>query len=294
MMPGRLILVPTPIGNLEDVTLRSLDVLRSADAIAAEDTRRTRKLLSRYDIHNRLVAYHAHNERAKTPALLERIRGGETLALVSDAGTPGIADPGHRLVVACLDAALPVEVLPGPSAFITALVASGLPTERFSFLGWAPRSKKEIGRLAEKLAETLDTSVLYESPKRLAATLAALAAVLPDRQAAVARELTKVHEEMLRGTLEELAGRVGQAGEVRGEIVLVVGGAEKRAAAWADESALSEVAAREAAGETTRDAIRSVAADLGVGRRELYEAVMAAQRDKRPKRSPLTPKKGPR
>lgn len=278
MSPGRLVLVPTPIGNLGDVTLRALEVLKAADLIACEDTRRTRKLLSRYDIHAKLVSYHRDNEARQAPYLLERVRSGDTVALASDAGTPGIADPGERLVAAALAGGLAVEALPGPSAVITALVQSGLPAGAFAFLGWVPRTARERSALIDRLETAEDTSILYESPKRLAATLVALAAALPDRRAAVARELTKLHEEVLRGTLAELAARVAAAGEVKGEVVLIVGPAEPPAPGKVDEEALAAVAGREAVGESTRDAVRAVAAELGVSRRELYEAVVMARR----------------
>lgn len=278
MTPGKLVLVPTPIGNLSDVTLRGLDVLRAADVIACEDTRHTRKLLSRYDIHAKLVSYHRDNEAKQAPYLLGRIRAGESVALVSDAGTPGIADPGERLVAAALADGLAVEALPGPSAVITALVQSGLPAGAYAFLGWAPRTAKERSALTARLGTATETSVLYESPKRLAATLAALATALPDRPAAVARELTKLHEEVLRGTLGELAVRVAAAGEIRGEVVLLVAPAEPPGPGVVDDKALAAVAGREAVGESTRDAVRAVAADLGLSRRALYEAVMRGRR----------------
>jgi 16S rRNA (cytidine1402-2'-O)-methyltransferase len=278
MSAGKLVLVPTPIGNLGDVTLRALEVLKAADVLACEDTRHTRKLLSRYEIHTKLVSYHRDNEAKQGPYLLERIRSGDTVALVSDAGTPGIADPGERLVAAVLADGLAVEALPGPSAVITALVQSGLPAGAFSFLGWVPRAAKERSALIGRLETAPDTSILYESPKRLAAALATLAAALPDRPAAIARELTKLHEEVLRGTLGELAVRVAAAGEVKGEIVLMVAPAEPAGPGVVDAEALAAVAGREAVGESTRDAVRAVAADLGLSRRTLYEEVMRERR----------------
>lgn len=277
-MSGRLVLVPTPIGNLQDITLRALDVLRSADLVAAEDTRHTRKLLSRFAVPAKLVAYHQHNENAQLPYLLDRVRAGDTVALVSDAGTPGIADAGHRLVVACLEEGLTVDVLPGPSAVVTALVQSGLPTARFAFLGWFARVAKERSAMIDRIAATQETVVLYESPKRLAATLDALAAVLPERPAAVARELTKLHQEVIRGTLAELARRVGEAGEVKGEIVVVIGPAQAPGRGEVDADAVDAVVAREAAGESVRDAVRVVAAERGVPRRALYEAVLVKRK----------------
>jgi 16S rRNA (cytidine1402-2'-O)-methyltransferase len=217
-LPGRLIVCPTPIGNLEDVTLRVLQALRESDVIACEDTRRTGVLLARYDIETRMLSYHEHNERARTEPLLSRMRAGETVALVSDAGMPLISDPGLVLVRACIEAGLRVEALPGPSAALTALVVSGLAGEQWRFVGFLPRQR---ARLAEVLARP-DALLAFESPRRLAATLQTLAEHDPARQAAVCRELTKLHEEVVRGTAGELAERYA-AEEARGEIVLVLG-----------------------------------------------------------------------
>lgn len=219
-----LYLVPTPIGNLEDITLRALRVLREADVVACEDTRTTSVLLQHYDIDTPRLSYHDHNERQRAPQLIDRMRGGETVALVSDAGSPGISDPGFYLVRACLEAGLKVESLPGPTAFVPALVLSGLPTERFAFEGFLPPKKGRQSRLAS-LAREERTLVFYESPHRLVKTLDQLAEHLgADRQAAVARELSKAFEEVARGTLAELSATFAQRDRVRGEIVLVVGG----------------------------------------------------------------------
>jgi 16S rRNA (cytidine1402-2'-O)-methyltransferase len=216
--PGRLVVCPTPIGNLQDVTLRVLAALRDADLIACEDTRRTGGLLERHGVAGRLLSYHEHNERARTEQLVARMREGATVALVSDAGMPLVSDPGLVLVRACIAAGLGVEVLPGPSAPVSALVASGLASERWRFVGFLPR---QAAPLAETLA-TPETLIAFESPRRLAATLAALAGHDPDREVAVCRELTKLHEEVVRGTAAELAERYA-GGEPRGEIVLVLG-----------------------------------------------------------------------
>lgn len=219
-----LYLVPTPIGNLEDVTLRALRVLREADLVACEDTRTSGVLLAHYGIETPRTSYHDHNERQKAPELIARMQAGETVALVTDAGTPGISDPGFYLVRECLRAGLPVEALPGPTAFVPALVLSGLPTERFVFEGFLPPKKGRQTRL-RALAEEERTLVLYESPHRLVRTLGQLAEHLgPERPAAVARELTKKFEEVARGSLAELAADFGARPKVRGEIVLVVGG----------------------------------------------------------------------
>ena len=221
-----LVVCPTPIGNLEDVTLRVLAALRDADVVACEDTRRTRKLLDRYGVVAKLVSYHEHNEEQRAAELVARMRAGETVALVSDAGMPLVSDPGYVLVRACVAAGLAVEVLPGPSAAIAALVASALPTDRWRFAGFLPRRKGELRRV---LAEPGGTLVAFESPRRLPGTLALLAELDPEREVAVCRELTKVHEEVVRGGARELAERYAGAAP-KGEVVLVVGpaGAEMR------------------------------------------------------------------
>lgn len=267
---GALVVCATPIGNLGDVTLRVLDALRTADAIAAEDTRVTRKLLSRYEIHTPLEAYHAHNQAEKTPHLVQRMTQGERIALVSDAGTPGISDPGAELVDACLETGLRVEVLPGASAILTALVASGLPTHAFYFGGFLPRKTGERSRALESLSGLDATLIFYEAPGRTAATLAALAEALPGRKAAVARELTKLHEEVARASVEELAATFAER-MLKGEVVLLVGPPEKSERVAVDEGTVRErLAAAEAAGATRRDAIRGVAADLGISRNDVY------------------------
>jgi 16S rRNA (cytidine1402-2'-O)-methyltransferase len=220
-MTGRLVVCPTPIGNLEDVTLRVLAALRDADVVACEDTRRTRVLLDRHGVTAQTVSYHEHNERARAAELVERMRGGAVVALVSDAGTPLVSDPGGVLVGACIAAGIGVEVLPGPSAALAALVASGLPAETWRFVGFLPRKRGPLEELVRGAAETL---VAFESPHRLLATLGVLAELDPERPVAVCRELTKLHEEVVRGSaatvLERFAGR-----EVRGEVVVVVGAA---------------------------------------------------------------------
>ena len=215
---GRLIVCPTPIGNLEDVTLRVLAALRDADLVACEDTRRTRVLLDRYGVGGKLVSYHEHNERARSDELIARMQQGAVVALVSDAGMPLVSDPGLILVRACVAAGLGVEVLPGPSAALSALVASALPAERWQFVGFLPRKRSELAAVLQ----TPETVVAFESPRRLGASLALLAESDPTRQVAVCRELTKLHEEVVRGTAAELAQRY--AGEPpKGEIVLVLG-----------------------------------------------------------------------
>ena len=255
----------TPIGNLEDVTLRVLRELAEADVVLCEDTRHTRKLLERHGVRARLLSYHQHNEAQRTAALLPRLEAGERLALVSDSGLPAISDPGARLVRAALEAGVPVTVLPGPSAVETALVASGLVSERYQFLGYLPRGEKALLSVAEELAAWPYAAVAFESPQRLQASLHVLARVIPDRDAAVCRELTKRFEEVAGGTVAELAQRTG---EVKGEITLVVGGGETPPAdAGAAAAAVAELAA---AGLSRRQAADVVARLTGVGRNQLY------------------------
>ena len=202
-MSGRLVVCPTPIGNLEDITLRVLDALRNADVVACEDTRHTRVLLERYGVSASLVSYHEHNERARAAELVERMRDGAVVALVSDAGMPLVSDPGYALVQGCVAAGLAVEVLPGPSSAITALVASALPSDAWRFAGFLPRKRAGL----EAVFAAGETVVAFESPRRVGASLAVLAELDPERPVAVCRELTKVHEEVVRGTASELATR---------------------------------------------------------------------------------------
>jgi 16S rRNA (cytidine1402-2'-O)-methyltransferase len=268
---GRLLVCPTPIGNLGDVTLRVLHELAGADIIACEDTRHTRTLLDRHAIEpRRLLSVHEHNEAARARELCQRIRAGETVALVSDAGMPLVSDPGYEVVRACLRAQLPVEVLPGPSAALTALVTSGIAAARWCFVGFLPR---RAGELRELLATNAETLVAFESPRRLAATLALLAELDGERPAAVCRELTKVHEEVARGSAAELAERF--AGRtVRGEIVLVVGAAAReRAAGEAQVQALRDLVA---AGAKPRAAAAALAKLTGRAANELYRELTRA------------------
>lgn len=220
-----LYLVPTPVGNLEDVTLRALRILREVDVIACEDTRTTGRLLAKYEIETPLTSYHDHNERSKAPQLVARIKGGATIALVTDAGTPGISDPGFFLVRACLQEGIEVQALPGATAFVPALVSSGLPCDRFVFEGFLPHKKGRQTRIQD-LASEPRTIVLYESPHRLVKLLTALVdAFGADRQAAVCRELSKMFEEVRRGTLEDLLSHYQASERIRGEIVVVIAGA---------------------------------------------------------------------
>ena len=256
----------TPIGNLEDVTLRVLRELREAELVLCEDTRHTRVLLDRHGIDARLLSYHEHNEAARTAELLPRLQAGERIALVSDAGLPGISDPGARLVAAALEAGVQVNVLPGPSAVETALVSSGLVGERYQFLGFLPRGERALRALWEELAAWPYAAVAFESPRRLPATLRSLAAVQPDRPVAVGRELTKRFEEVLRGTAAELAARIEEP--PKGEITLVLGGA---VSVERDEGeAVAAVVELTGAGVPRGQAAEVVARLTGIPRNRLY------------------------
>jgi 16S rRNA (cytidine1402-2'-O)-methyltransferase len=257
-----LVVCATPIGNLDDVTLRVLEELRSADVVLCEDTRHTRVLLDRHGVRTRLLSYHEHNEAARTEQLLPRLLAGERVALVSDAGMPGISDPGTRLVRAALAADVPVTVLPGPSAVETALVASGLAGGAFTFVGFLPRARAALAALWPTLHGVV---VAFESPQRLPATLASLAAFDPSLRAAVCRELTKRFEEVARGTASELAARFAEA--PKGEITLVVEAGEARADEAAALAAVTELVA---AGVGRKRAAELVASLTGVSRNTLY------------------------
>lgn len=270
---GRLIVCATPIGNLGDITPRVLDALRIADVIEAEDTRVTRKLLARFDIHTPLQPYHAKNLVERTPAVVERVRAGEAVALVSDAGMPGISDPGAHLVDACLEEGLRVEVLPGASAITTALVASGLPTYAFFFGGFLPRKQGPRRRRLAELATLDATLVFYESPRRTAATLADIAATLPGRRAAMARELTKLHEEVVRAEVGELIALVADR-ELKGEVVLLVGPPQTRTAPATTESLRERVEGLMEDGLSRKDAIKRVAQETGASRNDVYRAAL--------------------
>jgi 16S rRNA (cytidine1402-2'-O)-methyltransferase len=265
---GRLIVCPTPIGNLEDITLRALAALREADIVACEDTRRTRVLLDRYGVSATLVSYHEHNERERAAELVRRMRAGAVVALVSDAGMPLVSDPGFVLVQACIAAGLAVEVLPGPSAALAALVASGLPAERWRFAGFLPRKREEL----ERAFSEPETLVAFESPRRVASSLEVLARLDPERSVAVCRELTKLHEEVVRGSAGELAERY-RAKPPRGEVVLVVGPAPPRRPEAAE--GLAAVRRLVEAGAKPRVAAAVVAELTGSSANALYRALTA-------------------
>lgn len=278
MTSGRVVLAATPIGNAGDASDRLRQVLETADVVAAEDTRRLRSLATALEvtIGGRVMSFFEHNEAGRVPQLLDRVRSGDVVAVVTDAGMPAVSDPGYSLVVACIEAGLPVTCLPGPSAVTTALVLSGLPVDRFCFDGFPPRRGGRRRTWLARLATEERTCVFFESPHRLADTLAEAAEVLgPDRRAAVCRELTKTYEEVLRGTLAELAERT--AGGVLGEIVVVLEGADAADSAASLEELVEYVEERVEAGERLKDACSAVAEGAAVTKRELYQAVLDAR-----------------
>ncbi len=268
-----LYLVATPIGNLEDISARALAALARVELILAEDTRRTRKLLSHYDIHSKLRAFHDHNERALAAELVSQIAAGRSMALVSDAGTPLISDPGFVLVRTALDADIRVVPIPGPSALLAALSGSGLPPDRFTFAGYLPRKRGPRRAALAELVDEPGTIVLLESPRRLAAALEDAADVLGNRPVAVARELTKVHEEFIRGTLSEVAEQLAGT-DVRGEVTVCIGG--RPATKPSDPATLDRAALAArfeqlmAAGTPRNEALRQLAREYGVPRRVVY------------------------
>lgn len=281
-MTGTLFIVPTPIGNLEDITLRAVRVLREVTLIAAEDTRTTGNLLRHYDISTPLTSYHEHNKLTKLDVIFAALETG-SVALVSDAGTPGISDPGYELIQEAIGRGIRVEPLPGASAVITALVASGLPTEQFIFLGFLPRTDRARAELYAGLRTELRTAVAYESPNRLVESLGALCAVLgADRPVCVARELTKIHEDFQRGPASDILSHF-QAAPPRGEIVLMIGGAPAAAPALWDEARVrAALTDRLRAGMHLRDAAPLIAAESGWERGRVYELGLAIKRMAKP------------
>jgi 16S rRNA (cytidine1402-2'-O)-methyltransferase len=279
LAPG-LYVVATPIGNLKDVSFRALSVLAACDAVLAEDTRVTKTLLAHYGITTPLVAYHEHSNEAVRERMLHRIREGQALALVSDAGTPLVSDPGYKLVQAAIAEGLPVTPIPGPSAILTALVVSGLPTDRFFFEGFLPpRSAARKARLAE-LAKIPGTVMLFEAPHRLPEMLADAAEVLGEREAVVARELTKLFETVRRGTLPDLAGLFAAEGPPKGEIVVLIGEATKAMHAAETDAVLDDRIRAALANHSIKDASALVAADLDLPKRDVYARALVLAREK--------------
>jgi 16S rRNA (cytidine1402-2'-O)-methyltransferase len=272
-MEPAVYLVATPIGNLEDITLRALRTLREADVIACEDTRRTRKLLTHYEIQKPLVSCHEHNEQQRALEFVGRVKSGASVALVSDAGLPGISDPGYRVVQAAIEADIRVIPIPGPSAVDTAVVASGLPTDSFLFYGFLPSKSSQRVKALEALVSEKSTLVFYEAPHRLLRTLDDARTVFGDRSAVVARELTKAYEEFLRGTLSELHAVLAARDSVKGEIVLLVAGADNALVPEPDIPLPERVQHLIDDGASPMDAVKTAAKERGLSKREAYRLV---------------------
>ena len=286
-MPGTLYIVATPIGNLEDITQRALRVLREVDLIACEDTRRTQGLLNHFGIKTKTISYHEHNERERAEQLCQLLEAGKHVAIVSDAGTPLISDPGFRIVNAAIQRTIPVVSIPGASAFVTALAGSGLPADQFFFAGFLPARANARRAKLEELREIPATLIFYEAPHRIAKTLRDALDVLGDRDAAVARELTKLHEEIARGSLAELSRRVSENATARGEMVLIISGGRGRdrpeSSAGTEptsEALIERVRALEKEGLDSKDALKKAARELGFKRAEAYR-LMIAQKNRR-------------
>jgi 16S rRNA (cytidine1402-2'-O)-methyltransferase len=275
-MPGILYLVASPIGNLEDITFRAVRILNECDLIACEDTRHTLKLLNYYRIEKPLISYHDHNESERAAELVARLLAGSTLALVSDAGMPLVADPGYRLVTTAVAAGISVQPIPGPSALVTALAASGLPTDSFRFEGFLPSKSGQRSNVFEALKSEQTTLIFYEAPHRILDTLADVDRIMGSRPVVIARELTKTHEEFLRGTARQILDILGKRDTVKGEITLLIGKAGKSDAPPEDASIEEAVAACEREGLSRMDAIKAVARRYGLSKREVYNLVNLA------------------
>jgi 16S rRNA (cytidine1402-2'-O)-methyltransferase len=282
---GCLYLVATPIGNLEDITLRALRILREANKIACEDTRHTRKLLAHYEIHATLVSYHDHNEMELAPKLAAEIAAGATIALVTDAGSPSISDPGHRLVAACLEMGLAVVPVPGPSAVIAAVTGSGLAADAFTFVGFLPSRSGERRKAIRDLANEPRSVIFYEAPHRLIESLADAREILGNRRAAVARELTKIYEEFLRGTLDEVLAQLREK-PVRGEITVVIAPADPDSLEAADSADRLKIPLAQRVAEIERErgvdrkaALKFAAHERGINKREAYKQLLASREE---------------
>lgn len=279
---GILYLCATPIGNLEDMTYRAVRILKEVDVIAAEDTRHTRKLLSHFEIHTRLISYHEHNKAARGPEIIERLTAGQAVAVVSDAGLPGISDPGSDLVALAVNAGIRVVPVPGANAALSALVSSGLDTTLFFFIGFLPKNKKKRREVLSGFSSIPYTLIVYESPHRIRQTLTELKNALGDRPAVAARELTKKFEEFIRGTLASLALHFAE-NEPRGEFTLIVGGRNPEAVAAEDNTEQEDLPVSEAvmalmaAGVPKKEAIRSIAQQRGLPKRDVYQAALVIE-----------------
>ena len=277
---GTLFVLATPIGHMEDVTLRAIRTLREVALVAAEDTRHTRKLFARHDISTSLISYHDHNKEKRAPELLKKLKSGKSIALVTDAGTPAISDPGYYLVRAAIDADIDVVPIPGASAVVAALSISGLPTDSFVFVGFIPRKSAKRTRLLEELAREPRTLIFFESPKRLLGLIKDMAGVMGNRNAVVARELTKIHEEVLRGSLSDIAADLAGRPSLKGECTLLVQGCE--GAVEVDRNMIIEQVRRSLQeGHSLSDTVKEVATKYGLSKKLVYEQALTLKKEER-------------
>ncbi len=277
MNSGKLYLVSTPIGNLEDITLRAIRILKEVDLIACEDTRHSKKLLNHYGIKTRLVSYHSHNEDKRSQFLLQTLLESKDVALISDAGTPVISDPGYRLVVRAVEKGIEVIPIPGPSSLLTALVVSALPSDRFCFYGFLPRGERKIKELAQKISQHTSTVILFESPKRILKSLSYLVEILGDRRAALCREMTKINEEVIRGTLEDIYRSLKERGDIKGEITLIIEGkGDNEDKNLSETLSIASNRLQELKGKdmTLKDAVKIVSKELNAPRKEIYKKAL--------------------
>jgi len=272
--PGTLYVVATPIGHRDDITIRAIRVLTDADAVVAEDTRHTGRLMAYYKISTRLIAYHEHNEARQTPRIIDQLKAGNDIALVSDAGTPGISDPGYRLVTAALANCIPVSPIPGASALVTALSVSGLPTDSFIFIGFLPRKKAQRTERLKALRAENRTLIFYESPQRLLMFVKTLESVLGDRLAVLGREMTKLHEEFLRGTLSEIADQLAERDTIKGECTLLVAGNKSRASVPEEAVRDALINALTIPKRPLSAIVKEVADQLNVSRNQVYRQAL--------------------
>ena len=278
-MSGKLYIVSTPIGNLEDITLRALDVLKSVDIIACEDTRTTKKLLTRYGITKPLTSYHKHNETEKAKELVSLLTEGKNIALVSDAGTPGVSDPGYRLVRLASENGIDVVPIPGPSASLAALSVSGLPTSGFSFFGFPPRTKKHLHDFLSRVRDYPETLIFYESPKRVIKTLRAMSEVLGERDVSLSREITKMYEETLRGKISEVTALLEERKDIKGEVTLVVEGNKSPGVEFSAGDVDNMLITLKKEGSTLKDAVKEVSGRTGYSKSKAYKQALKIWKD---------------
>jgi 16S rRNA (cytidine1402-2'-O)-methyltransferase len=276
-----LFVIGTPIGNLEDITYRALRVLREVDRIACEDTRQTQKLLNHYNIHTKTVSYHEHNESTRAPELIAALERGDTIALVTDAGTPAVSDPGYRLIALAIQHGIQVVPIPGASAFLSALVASGFPADNFRFHGFLPAKSSQRRKLLEDLHQSPSTQIFYEAPHRIIETLKDLVEILgPGRQIVIARELTKIHEEFLRGTAKDVLMKAEERGELKGEITLLIARASEEEGKNRPKESVSQRVERLMKEESLdeKDALKRIAREFGISKSEAYRELQRTKR----------------